>query len=82
MIPIDLSLFASIFTSALLLLVLGRWIIYTYSSSHSVIFESKKEDLIICPYCTHLFFDFEKEKVKVCPRCESYIAAEEPKEKH
>ena len=63
----------AIFSSLVLALVLGRWIIYTYHVDHEASFLQKKEDLIVCPYCTHLFFDYRKQKVKICPRCESYV---------
>ena len=81
MITLDFSLSVAIFSSLALALVLGRWIIYTYHVDGEASFLQKKEDLIVCPYCTHLFFDYRKQKVKICPRCESYVETDETKTK-
>jgi len=79
MILIDFSLAVTIFICVVLALVFGRWIIYTYNNSDQMVLLEQKEELVICPYCTHIFFDYHKGKVKICPRCESYIALEEIK---
>lgn len=77
MITLDFSFAIAFFTSVVLALVVGRWVIYTYNVSRETAFLQKKENLIVCPYCTHLFFDYQRQGVKICPKCESYVETKE-----
>ncbi|MFA5060222.1 MAG: hypothetical protein WC676_06295 [Candidatus Omnitrophota bacterium] len=75
MISLDLSAAVAAYLFSVILLVIGIWIFYNYSTEKKG--QGDAQYLQQCPFCTHVFFDYENSKVKICPRCESYIAAED-----
>ena len=75
MIHIDLFFTIATFLFVTILLVIGHWIFYTYKEEQPSTNEVK--NLLQCPYCTYLFFDYEESVLRICPRCESYITVSE-----
>ncbi len=70
MITINFSIAIAIFLSILLILVIGRWIMYNKREEENF---KKSEYVVQCPYCSYIFYDFQKKDIEACPRCKSYI---------
>ena len=72
MIKIELDIFVSAFMIVVLLLVLVRWIFYTYSGADGLRFTADRFQQ--CPYCAYVFTALDKSDIKICPQCRSLIS--------
>lgn len=75
MIRISLNWAISIYLLIFLLLVIGHWIIYTFTRFKYLSFDlcSFRE----CPVCTRILRVYRNDSYRTCPQCHSYIFLED-----
>jgi phage FluMu protein Com len=72
MIRIDLIQFISLIITFALVLVFVLWMTYNYREGDELL--ERTDDLVQCPFCTFVFFQYKKgAEVSICPRCKSYM---------
>ena len=77
MIKIDFLLAISIYLSASLLFLLGKWILVN-NKDRAIRYMSQDTKFILqCPICSFIYRDYTNGAVSICPRCESYSKREE-----
>ncbi len=75
MIKIELGLAIALFFVFTLSLVLAKWIFYNCNASSKTF--ADRENLMQCPYCSHVFWDNAKDGIRTCPRCHSLIDSDD-----
>jgi len=75
MIKIDFELAVTVFLTIFLFLVITSWMFYNYSKERNSSTDSA--NLMQCPYCAHVFFDYSGNELRKCPKCHSYIELEQ-----
>jgi len=72
MIKIDIYYSIAILLSITVSVFFMRWMTVTRDTQKTKDTFSFR-NLIQCPFCSYLFFNYDKEEIKTCPRCQSYL---------
>ena len=78
MIKLDFLLAISIYLSALLMFIIGKWVF----ESRDVVIKKISQDtkfILQCSVCNFIYHDYSSNKISICPRCKSYLEEKEAK---
>ena len=80
MITLDFDTAIAIFLSSCILVVFAGWIIYTLTEKGTPR-QGDLDQLVQCPFCSYMFYNYSPKDLVACPQCHSYIKQEPSQEK-